>query len=155
MEGNSCWFKPILETHLFAKGRANLHHKVAGTGRALLDSNVEMIQQVSAENQLLVVGGLMKGWRRRWGLVVGWDRAGRILSWNPELSQFWWGAGGQMRTTLQLSKVPLLAPGSFPFRGYLPISASCSGSESFFCPQKLCSHLENLFQRKGRFCLFV
>ena len=60
MEGNSCWSKPILETHVFSKGRAGFHHnKVAGTGQAPPDSNAEMVQQVSAENQLLVLGRLL------------------------------------------------------------------------------------------------
>lgn len=126
MEGNSCWSKPILETRIFAKGRINFHHNnVAGTRWALPHDNVEMAQQVSAENQLSVLGGLIKGRRRCWGLA-GRDRTGRILPSNPELSQFWWGAGGwttEMGTTLLLHlwspshwlQDPLPSEGPFPF----------------------------------------
>lgn len=61
MEGNSCLSKPILETCVFAKGRVNFHHSnIAGTGWVLPESDVEMAQQVSAENQLLVLSRLTR-----------------------------------------------------------------------------------------------
>lgn len=69
MGGDGCHSEPILENRIFTKGRVCFGRDIAGTRWALPDNDVEMAQQVSAENQLLVLGRLMKGWRRYRGLV--------------------------------------------------------------------------------------
>lgn len=155
MEGNSCWSKPILETRLFAKGRANFHHnKVAGTGRAR-PSRAAMQTWSSRCQQRTnfwysAGSGGMEEMLARPGLSQGWQDS--VLKSRAVPVGCRW-ADGDNPSVLQS---PLsLAPGSFPFRGSLPISASSSGAESPFCPQNLCYHLGDLSQRNGRFCLFV
>lgn len=153
MEGNSCWSKPILESCVFAKGRVNFdHNSGAGTGRALPDDDVEMAQQVSAENQVLVFCRLTEGWTGRWGWAAEMGQAGVCRS-NPAGVQMGrlGPRGGDNPPALctELS----LAPGSSPFQGSFPFlnwMIPCSS-----LPSELCCHLENLSQRKERFCLFV
>lgn len=155
VEGNSCWSKPILETRVFSKGRARFHHnKVAGTGQARPDSNAEMVQQVSAENQLLVLGWLLQRSRRRWGRV-GWV-AVRILPLNLEMSQsgggggadegHWDGNNPSARSTKSLS----LNLGSSPSRGSLPFLPLSLGLSPY---SALNSNLGNWSQRKERLSL--
>lgn len=144
MEGNSCWSEPILETRVFGKGRVNFHHNnVAGIGRALPD-DVELAQQVSAENQVLVLCRLTKGWRGHWDLV-GRGGAGRSHCSNP-------GGVQVARPGPRDGDKPPALPKELSLASEDP-SHSC-----LLVPlglQNLCYNLENLSQGKERFCLFV
>lgn len=77
MEGNGCWSKPILETCIFAEGRVNFpNNNVAGIGWAWSENSVEIVQQVSAENQLSLLHG---------------------PTWEVGCAQAWWAGTGLTR----------------------------------------------------------
>lgn len=100
------------------------HSNIAGTGRAQPGNNVEMAQQVSAENRVLVLHRLTKGCRGCWGLVGA--RQGRQESATKRKAVSilvgcrWadWDRGGD--NPLALPTELSLAPGPSPFQGPLP-----------------------------------